>query len=92
VEAWVVGTGERVGVAETASGYPAGRSVRFHPARPLLAYCAGTDEVVFWDAASRAEVRRFAWGAGRLSAVEFSADELRCAAAEGKVVVWDMDA
>ena len=93
VEAWVVGSGERVGVAETASGYPAGRSVRFHPTRPLLAYCAGTDEVVFWDAASRTEVRRFAWGVGRVSAVEFSADGLRCAAAtEGKVVVWDVDA
>jgi WD40 repeat protein len=92
VDAWVVGTGERVAVALGFGHHPVGRNVRFHPARPLLAYGTGTDEVIFWDAASRTELKRFAWGIGPVSALEFSADGLRCAAAgAGKVVIWDVD-
>lgn len=92
VEAWVIDTGERVPVAGNAGDYPAGRSVHFHPTRPLLAYSTGTEEVAFWDATSRTEVRRFAWDVGKVSAVCFSPDGLRCAAAGvGKVVIWDVD-
>ena len=69
-----------------------GRDGAFHPARPVLAYTGGGDEVVFYDAAGRTELKRFAWGIGPLLAVCFSADGLRCAAAgAGKVVVWDVD-
>jgi hypothetical protein len=92
VEAWTVATGEHTQVATGSTGSPAGRNVHFNPTRPLLAYHTGTDDVTFWDAAARAEVKRFAWGVGTVSAVRFSADGLRCAcAAAGKVVVWDVD-
>jgi hypothetical protein len=93
VEAWETDTGQRLKVARGARGFPDGRSLSFHPARPLLAYCTGADEVIFWDAPSRKEVKRFAWGIGGADTVAFSADGLRCAAAgTGKVVVWDVDA
>lgn len=92
VEAWAIETGKRVTVAEGTGRYLYGRSVHFHPAKPLLAYCTGDDEVIFWDVTSRTEVKRFAWGIDRLEAVRFSPDGLRCAAAgTDKVVVWDVD-
>jgi WD40 repeat protein len=93
VEAWAVGTGKRYTVAKGAGRYLCGRNVHFHPTKPLLAYCTSDDEVIFWNAATRTEVKRFAWGIDRLEAVRFSPDGLRCAAAgAGKVVVWDVDA
>ncbi len=68
------------------------REVAFHPARPVLAYSEAGAEVVFYDAAARAEVKRFAWGIGTVTATAFSDDGLRCAAGSaGKVVVWDVD-
>jgi WD40 repeat protein len=68
------------------------REVAFHPSRPLLAFSGGGSEVAFYDAAARAEVRRFAWGADRVTATAFSPDGLRCAAASaGRVVIWDVD-
>jgi WD40 repeat protein len=91
VEAWTVETGKQVTVAK-GSGHLYARNIHFHPAKPLLAYCTGADEVVFWDAPSRKEVKRFAWDIGGVETVCFSADGLRCAAAsKGKVVVWDVD-
>ncbi|MDY3554349.1 hypothetical protein R5W24_003469 [Gemmata sp. JC717] len=74
-----------------AADHP-GRDLAFHPARPVLAYTAGQPEVIFYDVAARATLKRFAWGVGQLRAVCFSADGLRCAAAaRGKIVVWDVD-
>lgn len=68
------------------------RDVAFHPTHPILAHRGASGEAVLYDAAVRAELSRFAWGAGGLTAVAFSPDGLRCAAAgPGKVVVWDVD-
>jgi hypothetical protein len=93
VDAWEVETGERWAVLERPGGYRRGRDVAFHPARPVLAYCASAEEVAFYDAKARAELKRFEWGIGTVSSVAFSHDGLRCAAAgKGKVVVWDVDA
>ena len=92
VEVWVVDTEQPVTVAQGSDTCTYGRSVHFHPTRPLLVYCTGAEEVIFWDAASQTEVKRFAWGVGGVNTVRFSADGLRCAAAAaGKVVVWDVD-
>lgn len=87
---WDMKTGKETRVAEVAPEW--GREIAFHPTRPVLAFSAGK-EVGLWDAAAKAEVRRFAWDVGRVNAVAFSPDGLRCAAAgSGKVVVWDVDA
>ncbi|MBY0456861.1 MAG: WD40 repeat domain-containing protein, partial [Gemmataceae bacterium] len=68
------------------------RDLAFHPSRPLLAFRGETGEAVFYDCAARAELKRFAWDVGPLTALSFSQDGLRCAAgATGKVVVWDVD-
>ena len=87
---WDVKTGKETRIASVAPpGW--GREIAFHPTRPVLAFCAGT-EVGLWDAAAGAEVRRFAWNVGRVGALAFAPDGLRCAAAgKGKVVVWDVD-
>ena len=86
-----VGTGDVWRVA--ADSGKLCRDVAFHPARPVLAYSGGTDEVTFHDAAARTELRRYAWKAGPVGALAFSPDGLRCAAAGvGKVVIWDVDA
>lgn len=69
-----------------------GRDLAFHPTRPLLAYSGENEDVVIYDAATQTELKRFAWGIGDVSALAFSAEGLRCAAASvGKVVVWDVD-
>ena len=48
--------------------------------------------MVFWDAAARAELKRYDWGLGKIGAVAFSPDGFRCAAASRtKAVVWDVD-
>jgi WD40 repeat protein len=69
--------------------------VAFAPDRPLLAFTQqveGAGEVVFWDAASRSEVRRFDWKLGPVGAVAFSPDGCQCATASvSTVVVWDVD-
>jgi WD40 repeat protein len=71
-----------------------GKAIAFHPARALLAYSGGGAEVAFYDAASRAELKRFVWDIGNITAMAFSPDGLRCAAAAhgGKIVIWDVDA
>lgn len=86
-----VKTGEVWKVSETGARHS--REVAFHPSRPLLAYSGAGPEVVFYDVAARAELKRFAWNVGNVTATCFSPDGLRCAAgAAGKVVVWDVDA
>jgi WD40 repeat protein len=87
---WDVRTGKRSRIAKAKPGW--GREIAFHPSRPALAYSGGTEEVVFLDAAAHKELNRFAWDVGTVTAVAFSHDGLRCAAAGGgKVVVWDVD-
>ena len=87
---WDVRTGKQTRIAKVKPG--SGREIAFHPSRPLLAYSGGTKEVVFYDVAARKELTRFAWEIGTITAVAFSQDGLRCAAAgKGKVVVWDVD-
>ena len=95
------GDGEAVyvGAAKTGEIWPIGkkshtedRGVTFHPSRPVLAASGVAGEVVLYDASARAELRRYAWPLDAVSAVAFSPDGLRCAAAgPGKVVVWDVD-
>ena len=69
-----------------------GREIEFHPTKPLLAFNAGAGEVVFWDVSAQHELKRYAWGIGSITAIAFSPDGLRCAAAgNSKVVVWDVD-
>jgi WD40 repeat protein len=67
----------------------------FAPDRPLLAFARNVEDVgqvVFWDAAARAELKRYDWGLGKIGAVTFSPDGFRCAAAGWtKAVVWDVD-
>src|SRR5438067_10997067 len=56
---------------------------------------AGADGFVrFWDIESRAELRSFSWGIGKVYCAAFAPDGLTCAAAgeNGQVVVWDVDA
>lgn len=91
---WNVQTGQEWEVAprQGTDGSDFCREITFHPSRPILAFSGKTDQVGFWDAAAHTEVNRFAWGIGRVQAVAFSPDGLRCAAAgKGKVVVWDVD-
>jgi WD40 repeat protein len=88
---WDVRTGKETRIAKAKPEW--GREIAFHPSRPVLAYSGGTAEVAFYDAATRRELSRFAWGVGKITAVAFSQDGLRCAAAgKGKVVIWDVDA
>jgi WD40 repeat protein len=90
VHVWHMKTGTRKTIAPGSSGK--GREAVFHPSKPLLALSGGTEDVTFWDAPSRTEVKRYSWGVGQVTALAFSADGLRCAAAgKGKVVVWDVD-
>ena len=85
-----VNTGALHAIENRTRGY--GRDLAFHPTRPLLAYSGANADVVFYDAAARTELKRFAWGIGDASALAFSADGLLCAAASaGKVVVGDVD-
>jgi len=91
---WDTQTGEQweLSPRQSTDGTDFCREIAFHPSRPILAFSGKTLEVAFWDAATRAEVRRFTWDIGRISATAFSPDGLRCAAAgTGKVVVWDVD-
>lgn len=89
VSVWDVPTGKRRVMSKVSA--PGGRGVTFHPARPVLASTEG-DAVVFHDAPAKAELKRYLWNVGPLTAVAFSADGLKCAAAgAGKVVVWDVD-
>lgn len=91
---WDTQTGEewKLSPRQSTDGTDFCREIAFHPSRPILAFSGKTPEVAFWDAAARAEVKRFAWNIGRISATAFSPDGLRCAAAgTGKVVVWDVD-
>lgn len=68
------------------------RELAFHPSRPVLAYSAVSAEVTFYDVVARAELKRYAWNVGTVTATAFSPDGLRCAAAAaGKVVIWDVD-
>lgn len=68
------------------------RGVAFHPSRPVLAASGVGGDVMFYDASARTELRRYTWPLDAISAVGFSPDGLRCAAAgPGKVVVWDVD-
>ena len=97
-----VKTGAEWQVAQYAAQFA--REVAFHPSRPLLAFGGWSAEVAFWDAASRAELKRYAWewgakpiplswgSVGKVLATAFSPDGLRCAAAgTGEVIVWDVD-
>jgi hypothetical protein len=87
---WDVRTGKQVPIPKVAPEW--GREIAFHPSRPVLAYSGGTAEVTFYDAAARAELKRFAWKVGKITAVAFSHDGLRCAAAgKGRIVIWDVD-
>jgi WD40 repeat protein len=73
-------------------GMASGREIEFHPTKPLLAFNAGAGEVTFWDVSTQHELKRYAWGIGSITALAFSPDGLRCAAAgNSKVVVWDVD-
>lgn len=68
-----------------------GRDVSFSPTCPLLAYGAGSEDVIFWDAENQREVNRYSWGIGEMKVTTFSPDGNRCAAgADGKVVIWDV--
>lgn len=71
----------------------AGRLLAFHPERPVVAMQRVAGEVSFYDASARTELLRFAWRLGEITALCFSPDGLRCAAADesGKVVIWDVD-
>jgi WD40 repeat protein len=72
-----------------------GMALAFAPDRPLLAVARNAGDVgqvVFWDAAARAELKRYDWGLGKIGAAAFSPDGFRCAAAtRTRVVVWDVD-
>ena len=84
---WDVKTGKEVPVAATVPDW--GREDAFHSSQALLAFSSG-EEVALWSPGEK--VSRFAWGIGRVQAVTFTPDGLRCAAAgQGKVVVWDVD-
>jgi WD40 repeat protein len=74
------------------SGRASGHEVVFHPAKTLLAFNAGAGEVAFWNVSTQHELKRYAWGIGSITALAFSPDGFRCAAAgNSKVVVWDVD-
>jgi hypothetical protein len=91
-----VRTGDWWGIPAQLAGYS--HAVAFHPTRPGLAYIGYIAlgdrgvEVIFYDVAARAEVKRFRWGVGSVDAPVFSPDGLRCAVAcAGKIVIWDVD-
>jgi WD40 repeat protein len=85
----------KVGAELDFDGSYGGLALAFAPDRPLLAFARNVGDagqVVFWDAAARAELKRYDWGLGPLGAVAFSPDGFRCAAASRtKAVVWDVD-
>jgi WD40 repeat protein len=69
------------------------RAVAFHPSGGLLA-AGGTDGTVkLYDTATWRVTRAFAWKAGGVQSLCFSADGTRAAAgtATGRIVVWDVD-
>jgi hypothetical protein len=68
------------------------RDLVFHPSRPVVTHRGGPGEVVFYDAASQTELKRYAWPLEKITAITFASDGLRCAAVgTGKVVIWDVD-
>jgi WD40 repeat protein len=68
------------------------RDLAFHPSRPILALGGESGTVALYDAAARAELTRYEWPLEKVTALGFSPDGLRCAAAGlGKVVIWDVD-
>lgn len=87
---WHVKTGQEWQVARR--GGEACREVIFHPNRAILACSGASDEVIFWDAEAGAEIKRYHWDIGRITATAFSPDGNRCAAAsKEKLVIWDVD-
>jgi WD40 repeat protein len=70
----------------------ADRDLAFHPSRPVLALRGMSGAVALYDAEARTELKRYQWPLDLVTALAFSADGLRCAAAgPGKVVIWDVD-
>lgn len=98
--AYLAASGERVRILEVETGeiqdvsrnVHRGRHIAFSPTCPLLAFSGGSREVGLWDAEKKMESQRFAWDIGVITAIAFSPDDNRCAAAsDGKVVIWDVD-
>jgi WD40 repeat protein len=90
VHVGVVRTGELWQVCEQPRG--GDRDLAFHPARPVLALRGAGGDVAFYDVEARTELRRYEWPLDQVTALGFSPDGLRCAAAgAGKVVIWDVD-
>lgn len=67
--------------------------IAFHPSGRYLAAASNDGTVKFYDTATWAVAKAFAWNVGRVRSVAFSPDGTLAAAgsAGGKVVVWDVD-
>lgn len=63
----------------------------FSPGGRILAVGGNDGRVTFWDAIAGKPIESFDWGLGRVGAVGFAPDGLRCAACDdrGRVVIWD---
>lgn len=90
-EMWHVPTGE----ALSFDRHLRGGGVAFAADRDLFA-CAQKQEdsslVVFFDPASRKEVRTYDWQMGQIEAITFSPDGCRCATgSKERIVIWDVD-
>jgi WD40 repeat protein len=67
-------------------------SVAFSRDGTRLATISNDASATIWDAATYSVRKRYEWQIGRLRAVCFAPDGLRCAAGgSGQIVVWDLD-
>jgi WD40 repeat protein len=90
VHVWDTRTGKKRFRLESPS--PTVGGVAFHPHRPVLAAVGKHGSAVYWDTTTGTELARFSWLDQDLYAVAFAPDGMRCAAAaDGTVVVWDVD-
>jgi WD40 repeat protein len=66
--------------------------VVFHPGGSSIATASDDGTVRFWDFATRRQRDCYNWEIGKVTALAFSPDGMRCAAGgeHGRIVVWDV--
>ena len=92
VRIWSLPDHRLVAKLNQAGGYTV-RAAEFSPDGRYLAVAIGDEGVVrFFDSSDWKMRHEFAWPLKRISSLAFSADGLRCAAADRKhIVIWDVE-